>query len=178
MALVSYDINSNILVSIEYAITLLDAGYSRENILSNMASKGFGTVSRFSKKAIRKMKKGLTYGDALENQQMHEHHHNMKRLATIYKAEGDIRPMLDNLSKEIMKEKQLGADNLIDSMTSKLQKASTIVAFPILIFFVGILEDAFPGFQLIERPSLDYLVYGITLLILLVIILRMRYNEN
>lgn len=179
MGLISHNTNTNILIAIEYTVTLLAAGYSRENIIVNLGKKKFGDVSNFSKSASERIEeKG--YHDALTGIFEKHKHSNLRRFISILNAEDsiDISPMLNDLSYQIMKEKSLTAENLIDNLTSRMQKTMMIAGLPIVIFFVIIIQGAFPGTEFVPRPQLDHLVYGIALLLLLVLMIRMRYDED
>ncbi|MCB9359103.1 type II secretion system F family protein [Candidatus Woesearchaeota archaeon] len=180
MALISHNLNTNILFAIEYSVILLDSGYSRENILSNLAGKSFGKISSFANKSLRSINKGSSYQDALLLQQNRERHSSMKRFISIFNSDqnSDIRPMLNDLSDQVMKQKNLSAETLVDNLTSKLQKSMTISAIPIFIFFVILLQNSLEEMIFIPRPELDYLLYGVTVVLLIIILLRSRYNED
>jgi len=179
MGLFSNNTNTNVLISIEYTITLLSAGYSRENIIVNLGKKKFGRVSKLAKGITKGLeKKG--YHESLTKEYEIERQPNLKRFISIMNSDDsiDISPMLNDLSYQIMKEKELTADNMIDNMTSGLQKTLIITALPMIIFFVILLQSAFPSVDVVPRPELDYLLYGVTVLLLMVIIVRMKYNES
>ncbi|MFT4303485.1 MAG: type II secretion system F family protein [Candidatus Woesearchaeota archaeon] len=180
MGLISNNLNTNILISIEYSITLLASGYSRENILSNLANKNFGYISSFSKKSLKLIQKGKSYQEALQIRYEHERHTSMKRFISILNADANanITMMLNDLSEQIMKQKNLSAETLIDNLTSKLQKSMSISAIPLFIFFIILIESSFEEVAFISRPNLDYIFYGVTIFLLIILLLRSRYHED
>jgi hypothetical protein len=180
MAVFSHNTDTNILFASAYARTLLNAGYSKEHVLTSLSKKHFGRVSIMAKRIIEMINKGLGFHDALLAEAEKERHANIKRLIGILNADDsvNISPMLLELDQRIMKDKELSADNMIDSMSSSLQKMMLVCALPIAIFFVVFLQDALPSLAFIPRPQLDYLVYGISVMILLILIMRMRMHDN
>jgi hypothetical protein len=179
MGLFSNNLNTNILIAIEYSITLLNSGYSRENILLNLSKKKISKISPFSKKAIRHINSGKPYDEALSDLYMNQQHKNLKKFISIFNSDkaSDITSMLNDLSSQIIKEKQLTIDTMIDNLTSKMQKSMMIVAIPLMIFFIVLIESTLMVDAFIPRPELDYLVYGITILILMIVLTKMRYKE-
>lgn len=180
MALFSHNTNTNVLIAIEYATTLINSGYSRENILANLGKKSFGEISAFSNSAIRKMNKGKSYHDAIKELYDKQQQQNVKRFISAFNAEDstNIVPILTDLSNHILKEKELTVDNLIDNLSSKMQKMMMVMALPLAIFFLLVIEDALPSINgIVPRPTFDYFIYGITIIILLWLIIKMKYNE-
>ncbi len=180
MSLFSHNTNTNILITIEYIVTLLAAGYSRENIMTNLSKKRFGHISGVAKSLISNMNSGKSYHDALDFEYNKQKQSNMKRFLQILNAEDSVNiiPMLNDMSNQIMKEKQLTVDNLIDSLSSKTQKIMIVCFLPISIFLIIFLQQAFPNFSPVVRPDLDYLINGITIIIIVALLLLMRYNDH
>lgn len=179
MALFSHNLNTQILIAIEYAKALLQAGYSIENILSNISKKKWDDVSASSGRILKCMTKGKSLNTALKEEADRVGHKNLKKLIVAFNVEEgvDMKGVLTSLSDLIVKEKQLTADSLIDSLTGSLQKAMTVLAMPLIIFFVVFLQSALAATELTLRPNVDYAIYTLTAGILLVILIRMRYKE-
>jgi hypothetical protein len=178
MGLFSNNLNTNLLISIEYSTTLIASGYSRENILMNLGQKKFGKISKISRKAIKKINSGKSYTETLDDIYSHQEHKNLRRFISIFNSDtsSDITSMLNDLSNHILKEKKFTVETLLDNLASKMQKSMMLIALPLMIFFVILIEHSLE-IDFVPRPNLDYLIYGITILILLILLIKMRYKE-
>ncbi|MFT4343339.1 MAG: type II secretion system F family protein [Candidatus Woesearchaeota archaeon] len=177
MGLFSNNVNTNILMAIEYVLVQHNAGYSREHIITSLTHRKFGAITRVARKVLVQMHKGKDCTGALEHVQSHVRHRYLKRFVSILSNESDFDDQLDDLADEILKMKRLTAENLIDNLSSRLQKTTLILSIPFALFFISIIEEVIPGIELISRPELDYGIYAITIFLLLLLLVRLRYNE-
>lgn len=181
MSLFSHNVNTEILISIEYIRTLFASKYSLESVIYTVAEKRWGTVSRVFYNMIEDIRKGSFLKDALEKQMNSAENKNLQKLLAALNSEPgvDISRRLSELSQHIVKEKKLTIDNLIDSLKSYLGKMIMVMCIPISIFFIKLIAGALEGLEMSFEvsESIEFGIVAIGAMAMFFVFFLMRYKE-
>ena len=162
---------TSMLYAIEYARVLLSAGKGKETVITQLAEHHFPHISPAARKVLKQIKKGYAFNDALTRAGQH-HATTVQEFLGAFKT-GNPQQMLDDLSQRLIQEQQRSTEQQIDTLHNSMQKAVMVMGLPLALFMLLIIEDALT-IEFISRPHLDYALFGVSLLLLAIIMVRMR----
>ena len=184
MTLFQKNINSDLLIAIEYTNILFACNYGAETVVYDLANKKFGSVTDATKGIINNVKSGKTMQDALLFEKTAWKNRNMQSFISALSSSStmDISRRLTDLGKHIIAEKKLYVDNFIDNLKAKLGKFIILMAVPLLVYFlIELSTETFTELIGALSPGLKQAIYIITLIIsaavIFVMLAALRYKE-
>lgn len=183
MVLLFRNTNSYLLVSIEYVKMMFSCRYGIETIIYALSHHKFGDISLAAKNILLLTKKGEFLNDAIGHTIQKIKHKNHKKFWMAMKSEKAINTImrLNELSRIVMKERELAITNLVDKLSSNLNKIVLALSFSLLIFLIPIFNqtaqtsDIFSGLHIPIIFTYYFLV--ILIIIIFLLLLNTRYKE-
>lgn len=183
MTLFMNNINSDLLVAIEYTKILFKSNYGVESVVFDISNKEFGTVTQAAKSIVGNTQAGRTLSDAVLFEKTLWQQKNMQSFLSALASSSnmDISRRLSDLTKHIVAEKKLYVDNFIDDLKAKLGKFVLLMAVPLLVYFLTELSTETFEEMINLTPALKNTIYIATLagsvVIMFVILIGLRYKE-
>jgi hypothetical protein len=179
MALFQRNVNSDLLVAIEYTKVLFACNYGVESVIYDLSNKRFGHVTDLAKKVLRKINSGKTMNESLLDEKAATSNKNMKYFIDALGGTStrDITTRLTDVGKHIIAEKKLYVENFIDNLKIKMNWLIVLMALPMLVYFLSELSiDVFTGFGQIEQ-MIKFGVFAIAAVGTFVVLAMLRYKE-
>lgn len=184
MTLFQKNVNSELLVAIEYTKILFASNYAVESVLYDLEKKKFGSVTKAARNVVGTIKSGKTAQEALLAEKGKNHNKNMQAYLSALSSESsaDISRRLTDIGKHIVAEKKLYVETFMDNLKSKIGWLVTLMALPLLVYFVielssGAFTELFGGIS----PGLIQTIYiAITAagaLVIFGVLASLRYKE-
>ncbi len=174
----SHNINTDILLSIEYTKFLLSSGYSMEDAVKIISKRDLGVVSDLFSIVLDKRAAGKTMSEAINEQGMVL----TGNLREVFQALGSSAPIdyLNSLSAKIIEKRNESVNRLKSRTESHIGKIAFVLMLPLFYYFFVSLKDVFAsvGLQVTVPPSVEAVVLGIVVVLLLILLSLERYREN
>ena len=186
MSLFQHNVNTDVLIAIEYTNVLYSCNYAAESIVYELSQKKFGSVTLACKDILKRVANGKTLQAALMEEKNHVSSKNMQLFISALGSETgvDVSQRLTDLGKHIVAEKKLSVESFISNIKSKLNKILILLIIPLIVYFlVELSTETFIQFEQFTSltPTLKNTIYiGVLIadvIILAFFLMSMRYKE-
>jgi archaellum biogenesis protein FlaJ (TadC family) len=163
-----------LILSIELCNSLFSSGVSKIDILKKIGEEEFGDISKISKKIVlTSQKQNIHVENAISQEYNHISDTILKDFFSAFNVaeDVDIRPLLTNIGNQVIKERDISAEEKLSKVTGRMNKIIVVLMMPVLILLAIFIQDAISTlltFQL--RPMMDYIIYGVMALALVVLL--------
>ncbi len=174
----NYNLNTDILLSVEYLKFLLKSGYSVKDAVKIISNRKLGAVSDLFDSSLKKMESGKTLNEALA-EQASALSGNLKELFLSLSSTMPVES-LDSLEKKAMDTRTNTIENLSKKAGNQIGKIALVLLIPMFYYFFVALKTIFEsiGWNVAVPPNAELVVLGAVVALLVVIIYLMRYKEN
>ena len=180
MTLFQRNVNSDLLVAIEYAKVLFACNYGVESVIYDLSNKKFGHVTDLAKSVLTKVNSGKTMKESLLDEKTATSNKNMRYFIDALGGTStrDITRKLTDVGKHIIAEKKLYVDNFIDNLKTKINWFVVLMALPMLVYFLLELStDVFTGFTPQLKQIINFCIFAISALGMFFVLIMLRYKE-
>lgn len=161
---------TTMLYAIEYARVLLDSGKGKETVIAQLAEQHFPQISPVARSTLKQIKKGYSLNDALTRAGQ-RHPEMVQEFLAAFKT-GNPQLVLADVSQRLIQEQQRTAENQIEKLNGSMQKAVFIMALPLSLFMLLIIQDAL-AIEFIASPQLEYALFAVSIVLLTIVMTRM-----
>lgn len=174
----SHNINTDILLSIEYIKFLVNSGYSTDDVVNIVSKRKLGVVSDLFRNVLKKTELGRPMQDALHEQES-ALEGNIKGIFSALTSSVPV-DYLNSLSEKIVQKRKSAVDELREKVEKNLGKIAFVLLLPFLYYFLVSLKDVFEAvnLQITVPPSVEMAALGLVVVLLLILLFSMRYKEN
>ncbi|MBT3406195.1 hypothetical protein HN419_03430 [Candidatus Woesearchaeota archaeon] len=181
MSVFDRNLNTELLLAIEYMKVSLSANNAVESVLFDISAQKFGRVSRVFSNIIKENKKGKPLDTLLAQKAQSVSNKNFKELLIVLNTESsDIVNRLGEVADHIMNDKKQGITKLYGKLNAYFGKIMIVLVVPMLIYLADILKDAF-GMEEAQTLIPENIKLGAIVacaVALVIMMLMMRYTEN
>jgi len=184
MVLLFRNINSYLLVAIEYVKMMLSCRFGTEAVIYALSKHKFGDISIKAKDVITMTQQGMMLNDAIDNVIMSIKNNNHKKFWMAMKSEQGVNVIarLNELSTEIMKQRELAISNLVDSLSSNLNKIVIAESASLLVFLIPVFNQTAKTSEVFANIQIpEIIVHYIPIAVIVIIIfllINTRYKET
>lgn len=184
MTLFQKNINSDLLVSIEYVKVLYACNFAIESIIHDISNQKFGTVTQAAKSIEENVRKGKNMTTAILTEKNRWKNKNMISFLSVLASSSarDVTNQLTYITNHIIAEKKLNVDNFLEDLGRKLNVFIILMIVPLIAFFLiemsgDVIRDFIPSLT----PDMAQKVYlgalALSILGTLVTLITLRYKE-
>jgi len=181
MGVIDHDLNTDIIMSIEFIQIMFNSGNDIETVITQLSREKFGTVTHETKKILSDMQGGLSTEDALSKAVRETKSKNMKNLfASLVTPGPNINEILGDLSNHIIRDKQLFIQALEMKINNFVGWLLVIQVAPIVVYSLEIFKDigGTTISNLIMNPGIRYGILSFDVIIILVLLYMLRGKQD
>jgi hypothetical protein len=184
MVLFQKNVNSDLLVAIEYIKVLFTSNYGLESVIYDISNKKFGHVTGMAKSALSHVRGGKTLQESLMIEKAANQNKNMLYFISALGGVStqDILRRLDDVGKHIIAEKKIYVDNFIDNLKAKMGWIIMLAALPLLIYFLtelstDLFSEMFKSFTPAIKQNVCLAAISLSALGIFAVLIMLRYRE-
>jgi len=167
-----------VIMAIEFIKVRLSTGEALESIATHVAEGGFGKLSQLFSSALGRASIGGDIREELESLRDSTKHSGLKRvLSILLDEEGEVVPLLDDLSNDLLAERQ-------QSVNTFLTRFEQFSGWPVKLAVAGLgvlALDMLAGIEGLSALAFDSrfktVLYGAIAALILLSMVSMRYKE-
>lgn len=183
MGVIDHDLNTNIIMSIEFIKILYNSGNDVETIITALSKENFGEISFQSRNILKEMKSGLSTEDALSKAVRNSSTKNTKNLfAALVNPGPNVNQILTDLSQHIIQDKQLFISSLEQKINNYVNWILLLQAIPIVLYALEIFKglgdfSIFDSFLFTPKFRIAVLACDAIVIFFLLFMLRGKQKE-